>query len=76
MIKTAKILNLVMSVPTIRGFTQYIQDPNSLREDIVATRKDDLSVRNAYHKYNVPTHSIKSGINALKEFEEVRGARQ
>ena len=63
-----------MSVPTIRGFTPYIQDPNSLREAIAATRKDELSVGNAYHKYNVQTRIIKSGINALKAFEEVRGA--
>ena len=36
-----------MSVPAIRGFQPSIQDPNSLRDAIVAIRRDNLSVRNS-----------------------------
>ena len=63
-----------MPVPAIRGFQPSIQDPDSLRDAIVAIRRDNLSVRNACQKYHVPTRIIKSAINSLTVFEEVRGA--
>ena len=62
-----------MPVPAIRGFQPSIQDPNSLRDAIVAIRRDNISVRNACQKYHVPTRIIKSAINSLEVFEEVIG---
>ena len=63
-----------MSVPAIRRFQPSIQDPNSLRDAIVAIRRDNISVCNACQKYYVPTRIIKSAINSLTVFEEVTGA--
>ena len=63
-----------MPVPATRGFQPSIQDPNTLRDAFVAIRCDNITVRNACQKYHLPTRIIKSAINSLIVFEEVRGA--
>ena len=63
-----------MPPTAICGFQPSIQDPSTLRDAIVTICCDNISVRSACQKYHVPTHIIKSAINSLKVFEEVRGA--
>ena len=63
-----------MSDHAIRGFQPSIQHPNSLRDAIVAIRRDNLSVRNSCKKHRVAICFIKSAINSLEAFEGVRGA--
>ena len=65
---------IMSSYKRIKGFQSNICNPESLRDAIMSVKTKQMSPRNASLKHGVSTRNIQTALNALKQYEDNRGA--